>query len=74
MKKINVIIEKTRTGYSAYTEVEPVATTGKTIEKIKANMLEALNLYFEDMGITISEKHITFSLDLPQFIRILPGC
>ena len=69
MKKIKIIIEKTRTGYSAYAEDFPVATTGKTIEKIKSNMLEALNLYFEDKGKTILEKHMAFSLDLPQFFE-----
>jgi predicted RNase H-like HicB family nuclease len=53
MRKIKVIVEKTGTGYSAFAEDFPVATTGKTIDKLKSNILEALNLYFEE------EKNIT---------------
>jgi predicted RNase H-like HicB family nuclease len=47
MKKFEVIIERTNTGYSAYTDKFPVCTTGKTLQELKINMLEALNLYFE---------------------------
>ena len=69
MARIKVIVEKTRTGYSAYSENFPVATTGKTIDKLKRNLLEALNLYFEDSGKTISAGNIALILDLPQFFE-----
>ena len=69
MARIKVIVEKTRTGYSAYSENFPVATTGKTIDKLKRNLLEALKLYFEDSGKTISAGNIALILDLPQFFE-----
>ena len=69
MARIKVIVEKTRTGYSAYSENFPVATTGKTIDKLKRNLLEALILYFEDSGKTISAGNIALTLDLPQFFE-----
>jgi predicted RNase H-like HicB family nuclease len=68
MKKIEVIVERTNTGYSAYAGKLPVFTTGKTLQELKANMLEALNLYFEyNNKALISEESIKILLDLPQF-------
>lgn len=45
--KIEMTIERTKTGYSVYAEKYPVYTVGNTLEELKTNMLEALNLYFE---------------------------
>jgi predicted RNase H-like HicB family nuclease len=68
MKKIEIIVERTSTGYSAYTEKLPVYTVGDTLEELKANMIEALNLYFEHNGKPkITENEIKIMLDLPQF-------
>jgi len=41
-------IEKTRTGFSAYSNEIPVFTTGKSITKLLSNLEEAIELYFED--------------------------
>jgi predicted RNase H-like HicB family nuclease len=65
--KIEMIVEKTRTGYSAYADKFPVYTVGKTLEELKANVLEALNLLFEKHGKSISENDLKILLDLPQF-------
>ena len=65
--KIKMTVEKTRTGYSAFAEDFPVYTTGKDLESLKAQILEALNLYFEDADRIITEKDLTIQLDLPQF-------
>ena len=65
--KIEMIVEKTRTGYSAYADKFPVYTIGKTLEELKANILEALNLLFEKDGKLISENDLKIILDLPQF-------
>jgi predicted RNase H-like HicB family nuclease len=65
--KIEMIVEKTRTGYSAYADKFPVYTVGKTLEELKANVLEALNLLFEKDGKSISENDLKILLDLPQF-------
>jgi len=67
VKKIEMIVEYTNTGFSAYSADYPVFTTGADIEELKTNMLEALNLYFEDQDKKISEKDIKVELDLEQF-------
>ncbi|MBA2422631.1 MAG: XRE family transcriptional regulator [Chitinophagales bacterium] len=67
--KIQMIVEKTKTGYSAYAEKYPVYTVGNSLEELKTNILEALNLYFEKQGKTIAENELKISLDLPQFFE-----
>lgn len=68
-KKIKVIVEKTRTGFSAFAQDHEVYTTGKTFAELKQNILEALNFYFEDAGIKISPKQIALEIDLKQFFQ-----
>jgi len=69
-KKINLIVEKTSTGFSAYAEKFPVYTTGKSITELKANIVEALNLYNEELNLPeIGESHVNITLDLPQFFE-----
>ena len=67
--KIEMIVEKTNTGYSAYGEKYAVYTVGSSLEELKENMLEALNLYFEKQGKAIVENDLKISLDLPQFFE-----
>lgn len=67
--KIEVIIEKTKTGYSAYANKYPVYTVGGTLEELKINTLQALNLYFEKQGKIIDDKDLKITLDLPQFFE-----
>lgn len=67
--KIDIIIERTRTGYSAYAEKYPVYTTGKSLEELKSNILEALNLYFDRQGKNIKEDDLRVSLDLARFFE-----
>ena len=69
MKKIEMIIERTRTGYSAYATDYAVGTTGKSLDELRAKMLEALNLHFEDERKVVTEKDIKVTLDLPQFFE-----
>ena len=64
-----MVVEKTKTGYSAYAEKYPVYTVGNSLEELKTNILEALNLYFEKQGKTIAENELKISLDLPQFFE-----
>ena len=65
--KIEVIVEKTKTGYSAYATKYPVYTVGHSLEQLKSNLLEALNLYFKKQRKTIREADLKINLDLPQF-------
>ena len=48
MKKIKIIVEKTKTGFSAYSEDYPIFTTGRTIPELLNNALEATQLNFEE--------------------------
>lgn len=67
--KIEMFVEKTKTGYSAYAQKFPVYTVGKTLEQLKGQMLDALNLYFKKEGKTITENDLKIVLDLPQFFE-----
>lgn len=67
--KIEMIVEKTKTGYSAYAEKYPVYTVGGTLDELKANMLEAFNLYLREQGKTITETDLKITLDMPQFFE-----
>jgi len=69
MKKINILVERTKTGYSAFAEDLPVYSTGKDIVTLKKGILEALNLYFEDQQKTITESNLRITLDLHQFFE-----
>jgi len=68
-KKIEIIVERTKTGYSAYVQKYPVATTGKNLHLLKNNIIKALNLYFEDENRNFSEDDLKIVLDLPQFFE-----
>jgi hypothetical protein len=65
--KIEMIIEKTKTGYSAYAKKYPVYTVGSSLDELKSNMVEALNLHLMKKGNTLTEKDLKITLDLPQF-------
>jgi predicted RNase H-like HicB family nuclease len=67
--KIEMTVEKTRTGYSAYAEKFPVYTAGKSLEELKSNILEALNLYLVRKGKTVAEEDLRITLDLQQFFE-----
>ena len=67
MKKIEIIVERTNTGYSAYAQNYPVATTGNDLIELKSNMVEAINLYFEEKGQHVCEDDLKVTLDIAQF-------
>lgn len=55
-KKIIVTIEKTKTGFSAYSQDYPITTTGSTINELIDNSSEAFALYFEDKGQNFNKR------------------
>jgi predicted RNase H-like HicB family nuclease len=67
--KVSMIVERTRTGFSAYAEKYPVYTVGKSLEELKFNILEAINLFLEDEGKSVTENDLRISLDMPQFFE-----
>lgn len=67
-KKIKIIVEKTKTGFSAYSEEFPIFTTGRTIPELMSNALEATQLNFEEKFI-ISHENLKFEIDFAQFFQ-----
>ena len=67
--KINIKVIKEDTGYSAHTSVGNnfITTVGETFEELKTNILEAVNLAFEDKGFVYSIDEIKFRYDLESF-------
>lgn len=68
-KKIKMIVEKTNTGFSAYSEDTPIFTTGKTVPELINNTYEAAQLYFEEENIKVSHENIKFEIDFKQFFQ-----
>ena len=68
-RKIKMIVEKTDTGFSAFSENYPIYTTGRTIPELIDNAIEAANLFFEDEGIAITQENIKFEIDFKQFFK-----
>lgn len=67
IKNIKIIVEKTNTGFSAFSENYPIFTSGKTIPELMENALEAANLYFEDDQIILTRENLKFEIDFKQF-------
>jgi len=53
-KKIKLIVEKTHTGFSGYSNDYPIFTTGKTIEELTNNAFEALDLFFNKDNVNLT--------------------
>jgi hypothetical protein len=69
MKKIEITVEKTATGYSAFTDEMNVYTTASDINGLYTNLIEALNFSLEEKGIQVTIEDLRLKLDLPQFFR-----
>ena len=64
------IIERTKTGYSAYEKKKPIFTSGKTIHELRLNALEAVNLAEEDSNKKQSSaNNLQFEIDFKQFFE-----
>ncbi len=68
-KKITLIVEKTDTGFSAYSDSYPVFTTGKTIPELIDNAFEACELYLETENVKLTHEDIKFEIDFKQFFK-----
>jgi predicted RNase H-like HicB family nuclease len=70
MRKYAVVIERGANNYSAYVPDLPgCVTTGKTIEEIKTNIREAIELHLEGLiedGATVPEPNsVAIEVELP---------
>ncbi len=69
IKKYKFIIEKTKTGYSAYESANPIFTSGKTMLELQNNAVESTNLFIEDTGDLVKLSHLEFEIDFKQFFE-----
>lgn len=67
--KIKMTVEKTDTGFSAYSNKYPVFTTGRTILELVNNAFEATSLFFEDEQVEIAHNNLQFDFDFKQFFQ-----
>lgn len=69
--KINMNVVKETIGYSASAKLgeDFIGTQGDNFEELKANVLEAVNLAFEDKGLIYSIDNIRFTLDMQSFFE-----
>lgn len=79
---LKAIIEKAENNYSAYFEgLDGVISVGDTLEEIRVNLSEALNVYIEaakEMGCEIpeflkGEYEIQFSMDVQSLLEYYEG-
>ena len=66
---MNITIEKTNTGYSAYANDLPVFTTAQTIPVLYENLIEAFNLHYQDSNFFVTNDNLRLHLDLQQFFQ-----
>jgi len=69
VNKIILTVEKTDTGFSAYSENYPIFTTGQSIPELIKNAYEATDFYFEEEKIRIEPNNIKFEIDFNQFFK-----
>ena len=66
--KYKFVIERSKSGYSAYEKKSPIFTYGDTIYEMRLNALEAVNLYEEEFDTKPSTiKNLSFEIDFKQF-------
>ena len=68
-RKILITVEKTDTGFSAYSNDYPIFTTGRTIPELIDNAFEASSFYFEEENTRISHENLKFEIDFKQFFQ-----
>jgi len=68
-KRIGFVVEWTKTGFSAYSEDHPVVTAGETLQELKRNIVEAMNLLLEDERIRVTSKDIALNMDMRHFFK-----
>lgn len=68
-RTIVMIVEKTNTGFSAFSDNFPIFTTGKSIPELISNAYESVGFYFEEEQILIDQNDIKFEIDFKQFFK-----
>jgi predicted RNase H-like HicB family nuclease len=82
MVTLKAIIETAENNYSAFIEgVDGIVATGSTIEEIKTNLIDALDVFVytsREMGLEVPEKmkgdyEIRFSMDVKSLLTYYAG-
>lgn len=82
MKTLTVIIERTENNYSAYLqEVDGIVATGKSVEEIKAGIIESIYVLIEDCkkfgGVVPpeleGEYNLVFKMDVKSLLEFYSG-
>lgn len=60
--KLILVVEKTDTGFSAYSQNQSVFTAGSSIPGLMQNAFEAMGFYFEDLGMKPNHNTILFEI------------
>jgi hypothetical protein len=68
-KKYTFVVEKTKTGFSAFSEESPIYTTGKNITDLQKNIVEAMQLANDETTIDISSENIELEIDIKQLFK-----
>lgn len=68
-KTIIMVVEKTDTGFSAFSKKYPIFTTAETVPILINNTYEAISLYFEDDDASITSENVRFEIDFKQFFK-----
>lgn len=80
--QLTVIIEKADNNYSAYIDgIDGIITTGNTIDEIKKNMVEAIELYVEtckELELECPEElegdyQLNFKMDVKSLLEFYSG-
>ncbi len=68
-KKINITVEITKTGFSAFADEYPIFTTGKNLNDLMTNIVEAGKYYFEGNDIELGLDNFNINIDFVQFFN-----
>ncbi len=65
-QSIKIIVEQTNDGFSAYAENLNIFSTGNDLTELKINIAEAVDLYFEALGLSFEKYNLDFAFEAPQ--------
>lgn len=65
--KVEVIVERTKTGYAAHAALLGLFTEGNTVTEVKTRMVEATNEHYQHEGLVYTADDVELLPDLAQF-------
>jgi len=70
-KRLTITITKEDVGFSAHAMVQSISinTEGDDLEELKSNLLDAVNLAFQDEGVKYTLDDITLKPDVQSFFE-----